>query len=57
VEPGAGLEKWVVLGAGCRVEAGALLEECVVWNDTAVKAGSIHHRAILAGELEVAVGE
>lgn len=51
VDSAARLEGWAAIGPECVVEAGAVLEECVLWAGTRVKAGARWRRALLAGDL------
>ncbi len=46
---GVRLRGWGAIGAGCRVGAGAILEDCVVWSGTTVDAGKQRRLAILSG--------
>jgi NDP-sugar pyrophosphorylase family protein len=53
VEPGAEVGADVVLGARCRVPAGASLRRAVVWDGTTLSPGERLHDAIAAGALRV----
>ncbi|MBK9516480.1 MAG: NTP transferase domain-containing protein [Anaeromyxobacter sp.] len=54
VEPGAHVGRQVVLGAGCRVPAGARVERAVLWPGTALAPGEVLEDAVAAGDLRVA---
>lgn len=41
VEPGGSLEEWVVVGAGARIGAGALVRRSVVWDGATVASGAL----------------
>lgn len=47
VEDGARVGPWVVLGANCRVGAGARLSEVVAWDGAAVGAGVAVRRSVI----------
>lgn len=55
VEPGASVGEAVV-GAGCRVPAGARLERAVLWPGTALAPGEVVRDAVAAGDLRVPAG-
>lgn len=46
VGEGAVLAGYVVMGENCRVEAGALLEDAILWDDVTVKAGAVLRRCV-----------
>jgi mannose-1-phosphate guanylyltransferase len=56
VEAGAEVGEDVVIGAGCRVGAGARLRRAVLWPGTAVAPGEVLVDAIAAGGLRVPAG-
>ena len=49
IEPGAVLEGFVSLGEKCLVEKGAFLKNCVVWDNTKVKAGTRCENGVIDG--------
>lgn len=53
VEAGAQVGEEVVLGAGCRVPAGARVERAVLWPGTALEPGEVVVDAVAAGALRV----
>ena len=53
VEPGADVGRDVVLGARCRVPAGAFLRRAVVWDGTSLVPGERLEDAVAAGGLRV----
>ena len=53
IEPGAEVGEDVVLGARCRVPAGAVLRRAVVWDGTAIAPGERLEGAVAAGALRV----
>jgi len=50
IEPGAVLEGFVSLGEKCRVEKGAFLKNCVVWDNTKVKTGTRCENGVIDGD-------
>jgi mannose-1-phosphate guanylyltransferase len=50
IEPGAVLEGFVSLGEKCLVEKGAFLKNCVVWDNTKVKAGTRCENGVIDGD-------
>lgn len=49
IEPGAVLEGFVSLGEKCLVEKRAFLKNCVVWDNTVVKAGTRCENGVIDG--------
>jgi len=50
IEPGAVLEGFVSLGEKCLVGKGAFLKNCVVWDNTKVKAGTRCENGVIDGD-------
>ena len=50
IEPGAMLEGFVSLGKHCLVERGVFLKNCVVWDNTKVKAGTSFNNGVIDGD-------
>ena len=50
IEPGAVLEGFVSLGEKCLVEKGTFLKNCVVWDNTKVKAGTRCENGVIDGD-------
>jgi mannose-1-phosphate guanylyltransferase len=50
IEPGAVLEGFVSLGEKCLVEKGTFLKNCVVWDNTKVKAGTHCENGVIDGD-------
>ena len=50
IEPGAVLDGFVSLGEKCLVEKGAFLKNCVVWDNTVVKAGTRCENGVIDGD-------
>ena len=50
IAPGALLEGFVSLGEKCLVEKGAFLKNCVVWDNTKVKAGKRCENGVIDGD-------
>ncbi|WAC06237.1 MAG: NDP-sugar synthase [Thermodesulfobacteriota bacterium] len=50
IEPGARLEGFVSLGNNCLVEREAFLKNCVVWDNTLVKAGASFDNGVIDGD-------
>jgi mannose-1-phosphate guanylyltransferase len=55
VESGAQLNGFVSLGSRCRVEAGVLLENCAVWDDTVVAEGTRFKNGVIDGKWNYSV--
>lgn len=56
VEPRAVLRGPLVTGAYCAIEAGAVVEESVLWDDVTIGAGAIVRRSVLATGVVVEPG-
>jgi len=54
VDAGARVGPGVVAGAGCRIPAGAVVRDAVLWEGTALAPGERVERAIAAGEVRLA---
>jgi mannose-1-phosphate guanylyltransferase len=50
IEQGAKLEGFVSLGKHCFVKSGAFLKNCVVWDNTIVKAGTSFENGVIDGD-------
>lgn len=53
IEPGSCVGPYVVLGTGCRIGAGALVQESVLWERSQVGSGAYVYRSVLAQEVQV----
>lgn len=56
IHPAARLVAPVFVGAGCTVPAGAIVEDAILWEGTALAAGEKVAHAIAAGDLRVPAG-
>jgi NDP-sugar pyrophosphorylase family protein len=56
IAAGARLVGRNVIGAGCRIESGAHLEDCILWDDVTVGAGANLNGAVLGHGVEIAPG-
>ncbi len=56
IHPDARLVAPAVVGASCRVEAGAEVRDSLLWDGVAVEAGAVVHNSILASGVRVGAG-
>ena len=56
VEPGADLRGPLMIGPGCRISAGAVVRESVLWDGVRIGAGAFVERAVLATGVSVRSG-
>jgi mannose-1-phosphate guanylyltransferase len=56
VEPGADLRGPLMIGPGCRISAGAVVRESVLWDGVRIGADAFVERAVLATGVSVRSG-